>query len=136
MTNRLFLRGEQESECVCFPLSLGDSAGHVLPPVIAQLVERQTVDAAVICWSLVRFRVTGLSVCTVLPPCRFSSYFLPSMGLLHFCISLRIGSCGASGAHPQEFAVPSSGRSSSRALPSSYSPTCNFCPWATLTCLK
>ena len=28
-------------------------------PAIAQLVERQTVDAAVICWSLVRFRVAG-----------------------------------------------------------------------------
>ena len=29
------------------------------PPAVAQLVERQTVEYVVICWSLVRFRAAG-----------------------------------------------------------------------------
>ena len=88
MRRRIFWRGTGGLH-YCAGVSLRDLVGRWIPPVIAQLVERQTVEAAVICWSLVRFRVTGL-----LLPRVFACHFSHSMKLLQtFSFLFSIASC-------------------------------------------
>ena len=45
--------------CVKILLCYHDVYEVKFPPAVAQLVERQTVELAEICWSLVRFRAAG-----------------------------------------------------------------------------